>query len=333
VRLAPAAWLQAAGTAAQQLDEANPGHWRWESVRAQRLVWHPDGTRFLARVATDPGLSQLWLVSLTGSNPVLLLDGPVEAYAWTPDGQAVVYTFRDADASAVDPFRPYAMAVRPLETRSAPSRVVTGLPTPDLPGLTPDGLWFFNQSDLWMAPYTGGPARLVRPGLLEASGQPRPSPDGRTLAFRCGRDLCLSPVRPDPAGEAAVTRVGDVPVAEAAWAPAGDRLAVVARDANFVGPVRLVILGLDGQIELDAPIAPLDVTEAPEWTPDGELVLVQTFPHQGRRIIAAHLPTGQLFDLSQEHWDAYFALSPDGQHLLLNNGRGGFWLAGLIRGG
>jgi hypothetical protein len=38
-----------------------------------------------------------------------------------------------------------------------------------------------------------------------------------------------------------------------------------------------------------------------------------------------------VLDLSREHWDAYFALSPDGQNLLLNNGRGGFWLAPVIR--
>jgi len=37
-----------------------------------------------------------------------------------------------------------------------------------------------------------------------------------------------------------------------------------------------------------------------------------------------------VFDLSREHWDAYFALSPTGTHLLLNNGRGGFWLAPII---
>jgi hypothetical protein len=39
-----------------------------------------------------------------------------------------------------------------------------------------------------------------------------------------------------------------------------------------------------------------------------------------------------VFDLSQEHWDAYFALSPDGRSLLLNNGRGDFWLADVLRG-
>jgi hypothetical protein len=58
---------------------------------------------------------------------------------------------------------------------------------------------------------------------------------------------------------------------------------------------------------------------------------VQTCRYQGRRIIAVDLATRQTLDLSQEHWDAYFALSPDGNNLLLNNGRGDFWIAEVIR--
>jgi hypothetical protein len=60
-------------------------------------------------------------------------------------------------------------------------------------------------------------------------------------------------------------------------------------------------------------------------------VLVQTYPYQGRRVIAVDVASRQVYDLSQEHWDAYFALSPDATQLLLNNGRGDFWTADLIR--
>ncbi len=48
-------------------------------------------------------------------------------------------------------------------------------------------------------------------------------------------------------------------------------------------------------------------------------------------MIAVDVPSGRVYDLSQEHWDAYFALAPDGTQLLLNNGRGDFWTAPIIR--
>ena len=69
------------------------------------------------------------------------------------------------------------------------------------------------------------------------------------------------------------------------------------------------------------------------WTPDNQAVFVQTYPNDGRRLIAVDLATQQVLDLSQEHWDAYYALSPDGTTMLVNNGRGGFWLAEVVRRG
>jgi hypothetical protein len=58
---------------------------------------------------------------------------------------------------------------------------------------------------------------------------------------------------------------------------------------------------------------------------------VQTYPMNGRRILTVNADKGDVLDLSREHWDTYIALSPDGKSLLLNNGRGGFWLAPVIR--
>ena len=39
---------------------------------------------------------------------------------------------------------------------------------------------------------------------------------------------------------------------------------------------------------------------------------------------------GQALDLTQPHWDPWFALAPDGQSVLLTNGRGGFWRSDLL---
>jgi Tol biopolymer transport system component len=115
------------------------------------------------------------------------------------------------------------------------------------------------------------------------------------------------------------------------WDRAGTRLAAVSLDMNNLGPVSMLIVSRDGTAQQTAFIAPRDATDPPHWTPDGQFVFVQTFPMGGRRILTVNAETGQVLDLSREHWDAYFALSPDGKNLLLNNGRGGFWLAPVMR--
>jgi Tol biopolymer transport system component len=89
--------------------------------------------------------------------------------------------------------------------------------------------------------------------------------------------------------------------------------------------VRLKVLTLDGTETVNVEIAPRDVTDSPQWTPDGQALFVQTFPQDGRRIIAVDVPSARVLDLSQPRWDAYFTLLPDGRSLLLNNGRGDFW--------
>jgi hypothetical protein len=100
---------------------------------------------------------------------------------------------------------------------------------------------------------------------------------------------------------------------------------------NFASPVRLAVITSEGLVEFTVQIAPQEATEPPQWTPDGAAIFVQTYPHNGRRLIAVDVPTRQVLDLSQEHWDAYYSLAPDGETVLINNGRGEFWLAEVVR--
>lgn len=65
------------------------------------------------------------------------------------------------------------------------------------------------------------------------------------------------------------------------------------------------------------------------WLPDGERLLLQTYPSGGRRLILVDGVAETVVDLSQPHWDALFALHPDGETLLLSNGRGSFWRSQL----
>ena len=107
------------------------------------------------------------------------------------------------------------------------------------------------------------------------------------------------------------------------WDRTSARLAATSLDANNLGPVRVLIVSRDGEVQHSAEVAPRDATDPPQWTPDGKVVFVQTFPMDGRRILTVDADTGQVLDLSREHWDAYFALSPDGKSVLLNNGAAG----------
>jgi Tol biopolymer transport system component len=119
--------------------------------------------------------------------------------------------------------------------------------------------------------------------------------------------------------------------AELAWSPDGTRLAVIVRDPNGLRPVDLVIVKSNGAVDLEVEVAPRDVTDTPQWTPDGQAIFVQTYPQDGRRILAVDVGSGEVIDLSREHWDTYFSLAPDGKSLLLNNGRGGFWSVEVLR--
>jgi Tol biopolymer transport system component len=326
--------------AANRLDEVNPGHWSWSSVRVQRLAWAPDMSAFLMATESQAGSRQLWRVSLDGSEPVTVASGDIREYGWSPDGAKIIYTRLDPDAAAADATHPYAAMVveaganlgyvsQEFDRGGQARTLVIALSSDRLPGLTAEGIWFISDQALWLAPYSGDPARAVLANLPahDSALPPRPAPDGSLIALACeAQNLCIFAPNGDAPSWAA-----DVRPAEITWSPDGSRLAVIDRDPNNLRPVRLSVFSRDGEELLTREVAPFDVTEAPQWIPDNGAVLVQTYPQNGRRIIVVDLASGQTLDLSRERWDAYFALSPDGKSLLLNNGRGDFWLVEVLR--
>jgi hypothetical protein len=336
IRLGAAKYLDTLDASAQRLDEANPFHWFWDSVRLQRLVWSPDGTAFLARVEVEAGQYALWAVPLDGAAPRQVATGQVQAYGWSPDGQYVVYTVVDPAAAQVDFTARFAITAAPLDpSRGQARQLATSLESSDLPGLTAEGAWFFSDGAAWIAPYDGSTTQLAVSGLASyrPRGAPRPAPHNNRLAFGCGGELCLLPdlLRQIGGPAAAVQEIPIASVAELAWSHDGAQLAVISRDPNGLLAVTLFVVDANGAIVREAEVAPRDATDTPQWTHDGGAILVQTYPQDGRRIIAVDLDSGAVLDLSKEHWDTYFALAPDGQSLLLNNGRGGFWMAPLLR--
>jgi len=328
IRLGSARRLDLA-PAAERLDEVNPGHWLWDSARVQRLVASPAGDAFLAAFESAPGVRRLWLVPFDGSAPVAIgAEGDVREYGWSPDGLTIVYTRVDPDALTINGQRPFAVMVVSRDAPGRPRSLVTALGGDQLPGLNAQGIWFFAEGSLWLAPYDGAP-QLVRAAVTpEPHGAPRPAPDGARVAYACSMSACLLDVRGTDAGTTLDLEWGDM--AEIAWSPDGARLALVDRDVNGLRPVRLLAVSAAGELELALDIAPDGVADPPQWLPDGNGLLIQTYPLRGRRILAVDLAAGAAFDLSREHWDAYFALAPDGGSVILNNGRGDFWEASLV---
>jgi Tol biopolymer transport system component len=318
---------------ADRLDAINPSHWAWLSNRLQRLIWSPQGDAFLMVVQRSDRSRQLWLVPLDGSTPQPVThSGSVIEYGWSPDGVFIVYTaYGEMQATTRSEMVQLVVVRRTALQQPAARRALTDASPPSL---TQHGVWYAQDGALWLMDWnTSESARVTDlPGLGRTTDTfptfwpVAVSPDGARVAYACGTDLCLMDVEGSDRRDIGATGIRGI-----AWDRTGTQLAATSLDSNNLGPVRMLIASRDGAVQHKVEIAPRDATDPPQWTPDGKIVFVQTYPLGGRRILAVNADTSQVLDLSREHWDAYFALSPDGRSVLLNNGRGGFWLAPVIR--
>jgi len=319
---------------ADRLDTVNPAHWLWSGNRLQRLVWSSQGDAFLMVEQRSDRTLQLWLVSLAGSAPQPVnRGGSVFEYGWSPDGTFIVYT---APGEGLLSFGVHEATQLVVVRRDELQRPIArrAIVNTSLPSLTQQGIWYTQDDALWLMDYqTGASTRVTALPDLGQASDALPiywplavSPDASRAAHACGDNLCL--INLDGSDRSVIPASG---IRAITWDRTSDRLAAVSHDANNLGPVRVLIVSRDGEVQHTAEVAPRDATDPPQWTPDGKLIFVQTYPMNGRRILTVDAGIGQVLDLSREHWDAYFALSPDGKSVLLNNGRGGFWLAPIIR--
>lgn len=142
------------------------------------------------------------------------------------------------------------------------------------------------------------------------------------MAYRCGPALCLI----DRDGSNHTVAVSDTRFVSLAWRPDGEQLAAVFWEYEGTDgrPATLRLLNRDSTIDKEISVAPDGPVDPPRWATDGESLFLQTFPRDGRRILRVDTGRGEAVDLSGPRWDAFFALHPDGESLLLSNGRGGF---------
>lgn len=312
--------------------------------QSPRLVWSPRGDAFLMPV-TEHTMTALWLLEPQRGAARVVADNVWE-YGWVPAGapvgEAIVYSKvqHDATSSVTGPLRQIMLVRRESEGIQHLLSLPVGQSA--FPDLTAQGLWVVQDGALWLlsweAALGGGELQrlAVAPGADAANArrwlmQVRAAPGGERVAYTCDAALCLM----DADGRNHTRAVPDDRPVSLAWRADGQQLATVFWD--YAGgderPVRLVIVARDGAILADLDVALQGLAGTPQWLPDGDSLLLQTYPHDGRRIIWVQANDGdggwRAVDLSQPRWDAFFALHPGGDRLLLSNGRGGFWMAPL----
>jgi Tol biopolymer transport system component len=316
--------------AVQQFDATNPANWGPYGSDWQHLRWSPRVDAFLAARSAAADRRDLWQIDLTGKPPRLVAENVLD-YDWSPDGEYIVFTRINHQPNK-------AQAIAFVVTREGRNpRELAQLGQVVFPGLSKAGAWYTVQDDLWIAPYDDQPpyrvttlTGLASSPLRSAGPLVRPAPDEVHIAYTCagGDAVCVY----DQATTQLISL--DAPVSEMAWSPDSAQLAVITAGTygnSIEGdqPVKLILAVKSGEIKRVVSIAPNGWADAPQWTPDARRVFVQTYPYSGRRILTTDISTGETLDLSQPRWDAWFALSPDGRQLLLNNGRGGFWTVWL----
>ncbi len=319
-----------------------------------RARWAPDGRRFLFHVGDTRAGGALWTASLDGAPPRQIAEHALDA-AWIADGR-LAYLRCQAPCPFGGRFElvvadPANGAERALGRVTGRTLAIVGTAVYLADG---EALWRVSLDD-------GATERLTPLGAETYRSALAITPDAGRVAYGCGGDVCLA----DPSG-ADVLHIGlgypapwnalsgtssvtplpfPAPTAipttrltsslaslTLAWSPDGTRLAIAAGvyPGGDRGP-ELWIVDRAGRALRRLPIGPDGTTGEPTWMPDGRTVILTTFPRGGRRIVAVDTETGRVTDLSQPRWDAFAALAPDGERLLLWNGRGNFWLAPLMR--
>ncbi len=155
--------------------------------------WSPDGTRIAYTLlptpkADDGGLSDIWIATLDGAAPRLLVrnPGPDQSPRWSPDGTRIAYV----TAPGTD-VRQGQLAVISAQG-GTPRLVAPGFAyQPGAPAWSPDGATLYfgapvrTTAQLFTVPASGGTAVAITGADGVVSGGTF-SRDGRTIAFTKG---------------------------------------------------------------------------------------------------------------------------------------------------
>lgn len=339
----------------RRLEQGDPlfaGRWSFDSAPpggAERLIWSPQGDAVVVSEAR-PGALRLVLLSLDGGDPLTLPGGAVSLPRWTADGAGLVYVVSDAEQG---PSLTMVDRAGNVVWRARGDGLNDFAPVPD-------GVLILRDGGMWHIP-AGATGDVEATWLVDLPEAPAthdrrfrfvPDPAGNRITYSCGRDLCLfdrtdgwhqrvelpdlEPAllpRPDGSWGSAPRMDRSAsskptsafwPEVAAAWSPDGQRLAVV--QSSFVERPSLLLLDRNGVVLREVPLGPDGLAVSPQWTPDGDLLFLQTYPASGRRLVVVDTTSGEAYDLSQPGWDASGSLSPTGDRLIVSGSFPALWL-------
>lgn len=239
--------------------------------------WSPDGSA-LAFLVGSYGVGRLQVVNLDGSHERTVGKALVIAFAWSPDGQRLVY--EDAHEGGV-------WVIDANGSAAAQQLTTSGHPTE----WSPDGEWiaFFDgpegASQIYRIRPAGGPAEALTQGGADVS--PTWSPDGSKIAFVSSRDgnLELYVMAADGSDLRRLTN-DPAPDGVVRWSPDAAQLAYVSyRDGADplsigIGNAEVYVLDLDAGVARNISNDPAWDGD-PAWAPDGAWIA-----SRGARIMA-----------------------------------------------
>jgi hypothetical protein len=306
----------------------------------QRLS--PDGESLLMFRITGEA-REFRVVSADGDIQTFGDVGSFGGLTWLPDSTGFLYTALDLPGSPDSPISARAMMIS-LETGE--ERQIAELPTPGIPGLNEEGVWYVDEGALWVAPFDGGsPQRLsevsdeyIAPDDAWITPLVAPTPDGSVVAYGCGSGICIQ----DRDGSNRVYVPPSVERSESVralvWNADGSLLAATWPSAAYqppAPPVVVAVLARDGtpvsEVDILPGATPGGEVGTPQWITGRDWLLLQAATQfSGRRIIAVEAESGAAYDLTHPLWDAWGWAMPDGERVLLYNGRGNFWISDLM---
>jgi len=233
----------------------------------------PDGRRMVA-ITMQNGVEQLAILSITGEELKRLTADTFshEDPAWSPDGKHIVYiSFANGGevVHVMDADGTHDRAISPATQKAIH------------PVWSPDGSTIFyctdddlhppakNTSEIYALDFRkGGPPRLVIGGGVNT--YPKPSPDGRLLAFRRMVEETNSEVFVADIDGKNARNLTNSPAFDGwpEWSPDGRRIAFAS---NPAGNHKMYVMNADGsnvRLVADTP----GRGTAPQWTHDGKRI-------------------------------------------------------------
>jgi hypothetical protein len=330
-------------------------------AREPRLGWSPSGQAAYWLGSIADRTTELWLLPMDGE-PQPVTDQATTAF-WSAVDDTLFYLENRQQERDFGRTIHRTTALYRLPPGQQPQEWLT-LPYWIRPSAGPSGIWYVAEEQLWLLPYDSDTPQAIRPLGVPNLTPVYLSPNEKWLVTDCDTapvarsGPCLMMV-------ADVERRQPLPLAQGtavdiSWRSDGQLLALAHIDRPTPGqpasgPTWLHLYDLANPDESLPPprrvqITPeqpgLETISEPQWPhptridppagvdilgwlPDGKRLLLQTYPSGGRRLILVDGVAETAVDLSQPRWDALFALHPDGETLLLSNGRGSFWRSQL----